>query len=140
MSRTNKMASPEISETAKKTLTTLPAELQVAIASFLPRVDDLVQLQRSCRTLRDVVSAHVSALAAPLVKAQYRRIHEEIEMDASFAPAIEEGETDMITEEGRVAMGLPSLKGMGKKGKRGWGYGSAVRAGRPGARAEVVRA
>ncbi|TKA83467.1 hypothetical protein B0A55_00587 [Friedmanniomyces simplex] len=85
---------------AKPILTTLPVELELNIASHLPQVEDLIQLKRTCTTLRDVVNEH----APP----------------RWVSPPTEdgEGETDVLTKEDRVAMGLPVLKGKGGKGLR----------------------
>jgi len=101
----------------KPTLVSLPAELQVEIASHLKNVDDLIQLKRACTTLRDVVDSHAAVLAPPLIEAQYARLRAQSEQKTFTATKIGMGGTDVMTKEGRLAMGLPRLKE-----KRGWGY------------------
>ncbi|KAK0885392.1 hypothetical protein LTR87_001027 [Friedmanniomyces endolithicus] len=112
------MASPTYpTMKTKPTLVSLPAELQVEIASHLKNVDDLIQLKRACTTLRDVVDSHAAVLAPPLIEAQYARLRQQSEQKTSTATEIGMGGTDVMAKEGRLAMGLPRLKG-----KRGWGY------------------
>ncbi|KAK1073855.1 hypothetical protein LTR74_001412 [Friedmanniomyces endolithicus] len=103
----------------KPTLVSLPAELQVEIASHLKNVDHIIQLKRACTTLRDVVELHAAVLAPPLIEAQYGRLREQSEQKTFTATETGMGGTDVMTKEGRLAMGLPRLKGK----KRGWGYG-----------------
>ncbi|TKA66715.1 hypothetical protein B0A55_09994 [Friedmanniomyces simplex] len=106
---------------AKPFLTTLPTELQLNIASHL--------LQHICTTIRNVVNEQTLVLAPPLGKRQYRRLRElsqqatemktESESEWGFPPTKDgEGGTDVLTKEGRVAMGLPVLKGKGGQGLR----------------------
>ncbi|KAK0286736.1 hypothetical protein LTR35_004205 [Friedmanniomyces endolithicus] len=112
------MASPTYpTMKTKPTLVSLPAELQVDIASHLKNVDDLIQLKRSCRALRDIVGARAAVLAPPLTEAQHARLRTQSEQKTFTATKIGMGGTDVMTKEGRLAMGLPRLKE-----KRGWGY------------------